>query len=426
MRTSIWSIPVVVVVLCCARPASADQVIADDLIVQGSACVGFDCVNGESFGFDTVRLKENNIRIKFEDTSTSASFPSNDWQLTANETSNGGANKFSIDDTTNSKTPFTVEGNSPTNSLYVDNGGRIGLGTSNPVVELHVVDGDTPTLRLEQDGSSGFTPQTWDVAGNETNFFVRDTTGGSDLCLRIRVGAPANSIFVNTNGDVGLGTASPDAALHVIGRALVDETDTGSAPLGNFEVSGTTSATVFITDQDAGTDQKTFQLLSNDGTFMIATRLDNGGNPGGSGIIWQAVKNTGGDTTQQTFHTGASADERMSITDAGINVTGTISQNAAVIHPDYVFEPDFKLETIDDHAAYMWKKKHLPAVGAGEYDEEGRAVIDLGRKTLGILEELEKAHIYIEQLHKQRQGDQQEVQKLTARIERLEAALAAE
>ena len=27
-----------------------DQVILDDLIVEGSACIGFDCVNGESFG----------------------------------------------------------------------------------------------------------------------------------------------------------------------------------------------------------------------------------------------------------------------------------------------------------------------------------------------------------------------------------------
>ena len=62
--------------------AAADFVIADDLIVQGSACVGLDCVNNEPFGFDTIKLKENNLRIKFEDTSV-APFPTNDWQLTA-------------------------------------------------------------------------------------------------------------------------------------------------------------------------------------------------------------------------------------------------------------------------------------------------------------------------------------------------------
>ncbi len=73
-----------------AGSAFADQVILDDLIVDGSACIGLDCVNGENFGFDTIRLKENNLRIKFDDTSTTASFPSTDWQLTANDSSNGG------------------------------------------------------------------------------------------------------------------------------------------------------------------------------------------------------------------------------------------------------------------------------------------------------------------------------------------------
>src|ERR1700682_283443 len=80
--------------------AVSDFVIADDLIVQGSACVGLDCVNNESFGFDTLRLKENNTRIKFEDTSTSTGFPTHDWQLTANDSASGGAEKFSIADIT--------------------------------------------------------------------------------------------------------------------------------------------------------------------------------------------------------------------------------------------------------------------------------------------------------------------------------------
>ena len=114
------------------------------LIVGGSACIGFDCVNGESFGFDTIRLKENNLRIKFVDTSSSASFPSNDWQLTANESSNGGANKFSIDDVNSGRTPFTLEAGAPSHSLYVDGGGRIGLGTSTPVVEIHIEVGEYP------------------------------------------------------------------------------------------------------------------------------------------------------------------------------------------------------------------------------------------------------------------------------------------
>src|SRR5436305_6860885 len=37
-----------------------DVVTADDIIVQVSACIGLDCVNNESLGFDTIRLQENN------------------------------------------------------------------------------------------------------------------------------------------------------------------------------------------------------------------------------------------------------------------------------------------------------------------------------------------------------------------------------
>jgi hypothetical protein len=39
--------------LAAGGQARADQVIPDDLIVQGSLCVGLDCVNNENFGFDT-------------------------------------------------------------------------------------------------------------------------------------------------------------------------------------------------------------------------------------------------------------------------------------------------------------------------------------------------------------------------------------
>ena len=87
---------------------SADQVFLDDLIVDGSACVGFDCVNGESFGFSSIRLKENNLRIEFTDTSTSASFPSEDWQITINDSANGGENYFSIDNITQGTKLFKI------------------------------------------------------------------------------------------------------------------------------------------------------------------------------------------------------------------------------------------------------------------------------------------------------------------------------
>jgi hypothetical protein len=198
------------------RPSTAaDQVIPDDLIVQGSQCVGFDCVNNENFSFDTIRLKENNLRIHFDDTSTTAGYPANDWRLIANDSASGGSSKFSIEDSTGAKTPFTVEAGATTNSIFIDSTGRVGFRTSTPVLDLHVNTSNTPALRLEQNNSGGFTAQTWDVAGNEANFFVRDVTGGSRLPFRIRPGAPTSSLDISADGDIGIGTASPSNKLHV-------------------------------------------------------------------------------------------------------------------------------------------------------------------------------------------------------------------
>jgi hypothetical protein len=252
-KNKVFKVNALVTALAASLTAHADQVILDDLIVDGSICVGQDCVNGESFGFDTLRLKENNLRIKAVDTSSTSSFPTNDWQITFNDSANGGANKFSIDDVDGGRTPFTIEASAPSHSLYVDDGGRLGLGTSTPVVQVHVKDGNTPTLRLEQDGSSGFTAQTWDVAGNEANFFVRDATNGSTLPFKIIPGAPSNALYVAADGDVGLSTASPDGLFDVAHSSdannhafLIDPSsnvgvniDNGYTPSGLFDVQTT-------------------------------------------------------------------------------------------------------------------------------------------------------------------------------------------
>lgn len=195
----------------------------DDLIVDGSLCVGFDCTCNYSFGFDTIVLKENNLRIFFDDTSVAASFARNDWRIIINDSANGGAGYFGVEDSTAGRRVFSLEAGAPTHSLYVDDGGRVGFGTSTPSVEAHIVDGDTPTLRLQQDGSSGFAPQTWDVAGNETNFFVRDVTNGSTLPLRIQPGVSSSALSVKTAG-VGIGTWAPAQPLHLLTNSSTDAT----------------------------------------------------------------------------------------------------------------------------------------------------------------------------------------------------------
>ena len=182
----------------------ADHVILDDCIIDGSLAVGLDAVNGENFGFDTIRVKENNLRFHFDDTSIAAAFPRNDWRLIANDSANGGDSYLGIEDTTGGRIPFRVEAGAGNHSLFVESTGDVGFGTNNPVVRAHLSDGDTPTLRLEQNGTSGWNPQTWDVAGNETNFFIRDVTHGSKLPFRIRPDAPTSSLEIEADGVVSI------------------------------------------------------------------------------------------------------------------------------------------------------------------------------------------------------------------------------
>jgi hypothetical protein len=205
-----------------ANVAPQDVVTPDDQIVQGSLCVGFDCVDGESFGFDTVRLKENNTRLKFDDTSASAGFPANDWQLTANDSASGGVNKFSIEDITGVKVPLTIIAGAPSDSIHVSSSGRLGLRTSTPALDIHMNTSDTPAIRFEQNNAVGFSAQTWDVGANEANFFIRDLTAGSRLPFRVRPGAPTSSIDIAASGNVGIGTAAPTERLHVNGNVQVE------------------------------------------------------------------------------------------------------------------------------------------------------------------------------------------------------------
>lgn len=210
-----------------------DQVIYDDLIVTQSIGIGTDMSSGYSFGFNTMALRENNLRIYFDDTSVTSSFPRNDWQIEINESADGGSNHFRIKDITGGKDPFTIQAGAKSNAFFLASNSRLGLGTSSPLVELHVASGDTPTLRLDQDGLSGWAPQSWDVAANESNFFVRDVTSGSTLPFRIFPGSPTNTLTLK-NGKVGIGTDNPSQELHVIGNAQVD----GAFYFGDDEIDG--------------------------------------------------------------------------------------------------------------------------------------------------------------------------------------------
>ncbi len=212
-----------------------DYQVNDDMSVVGNACIGWDCENDESYNNEVLKIKENNPVILFHDTSDSAEFPRRNWMIEANERANGGADAFKVIDcddlisgcsSSNRPAPLTLEGGAPEHALFVDADGDLGLGTNVPQADVHMRSGNTPALRLDQD-SSQFQPYTWDVAANESNFFVRDVTGSGKLPFRILKNAATNSLVIDSQGEVGLGKSNPSEKLDVNGNIAVNGTVDG-------------------------------------------------------------------------------------------------------------------------------------------------------------------------------------------------------
>lgn len=153
--------------LCCSLALRAQEVVNDDLIVIGRACVGTDCVATGEGGLDNLKLKHNNTRLLFDDTSTTAGFPATDWRLTANDSTVNGVNRFSIEDATAATVPFTIRGAAPSNSLFVSNLGRVGIGTNSPDARLDVEAATTVDMRLTATGTG-----TWRLINDSAGFAV--------------------------------------------------------------------------------------------------------------------------------------------------------------------------------------------------------------------------------------------------------------
>jgi type I restriction-modification system DNA methylase subunit len=68
----------------------------------------------------------------------------------------------------------------------------------------------------------------------------------------------------------------------------------------------------------------------------------------------------------------------------------------------------------------MWEKSHLPAVGPTP--EGQRIPLNLPGRLFGMLNELEKAHIYIDQLNERIKDKDSQMDDLRERLARLEAA----
>jgi hypothetical protein len=150
-----------------------------DVVVEGKLCVGRDCLYDGDCDKETLRLKEEEVRILFMDTSTT-SYPDNDWQIIINDDDTGSGEYFSIQDKTGNTRPFTIEAGAPESSVYIDNQGRVGIGTSTPGYEIEVDGtGDKCAIALNRvNGATSYinATESYGNAGTTTNHPYRIIT----------------------------------------------------------------------------------------------------------------------------------------------------------------------------------------------------------------------------------------------------------
>ena len=245
-----------------------DTTTSTDVIINGSIGIGLDTFNGEDFGFETMILKENNLRILFDDSDDpNGTMPANDWQIEINNSSNGGDSFFGINDITNNKTPFKLSAiTNPSdpnddNFFFIADNGNVGIGTITPSEALEV-NGVVKATSFVGDGSglTGLATGTGGLSNPEDTIIISDSdaNGVGEISLQTQ---NMDRLTITNSGNVGIGISTPTAKLDV----------NGNVKFNSAELSGTTSVNILRFGNTTNTDDvsATLEVDASDKSTVI-------------------------------------------------------------------------------------------------------------------------------------------------------------
>jgi hypothetical protein len=145
------------------------------------------------FGFSTVIVRDSIMIIKFDDTSNSASFPNNDWEIRFNDPDGfGSRNAFIIVDAAPGplEEVFTLEAGAGDDAFYIDNTGNLGLGTGAPTESLHV------NGNMHAEGDINATGTIMQVSDARLKSNIRPIINGDDIIRQLK---PVQYDFIDEN-----------------------------------------------------------------------------------------------------------------------------------------------------------------------------------------------------------------------------------
>ncbi len=290
------------------------------------------------------------------------------------------------------------------NQFVITDIGWVGIGTTSPETRLHILVSEGEGMPANaaahnllvsnnafavQDagigiigGSSG-RPSLW-FGDNASSHMGAIRYHNSDDSMRFWTGS-LERVSIDAGGNVGIGTTSPTAPLHVVSKP-------GHADMVNLVNGGGYGMYGINT---VPPDNEVF--------FININNLNN-----------TAISFMAGHDEKMRVQSNGNVGIGTTSPQGKLDVNGSIYQRGSSLHADYVFNPGYELESIDEHSEFMWQHKHLAAIPKAKVDGNGQEIVEVGAHRKGIVEELEKAHIYIEQLHERMKVLEEKLVKLEA------------
>lgn len=302
-------------------------------------------------------------------------------------------NSFDIFSYNNNSGWFRVMHNDATKSIpsisfLPEGSGNVGIGTTNPTYSLDISN-NYPTIRLnstsstEPGGAIRGNSSTWILGWNgqsgqeDISLGTQDNSGSRTLTF---AAGGMSRMKILSNGNTGIGTTSPRSRLDINGAiSITSEIGLPSAGVG-VELSYQTSTGHgrLLSFDRTNNIYKVFNL--NDNLYI-----------GGVG------SNIGIGTP--------SPDEKLTVN--GTIHSTEVKVTPSVPTPDYVFEPDYKLASLEEIKAYVDKNHHLPEIpSAKEIEKKG---ISLGDMNMKLLKKIEELTLYLVEQQKINQSLQEQI-----------------
>lgn len=156
-------------------------------------------------------------------------------RLGGDKSSQAAAPEDSVTSGTADRIAKFVNGTDLGDSVMTESGGKIGIGTTSPVRDLHIRSG-APSLRLED---TNFPNSFWEL---QQSAFVNDTFGF--LRYESNTAVESKSMVISAAGNMGVGTAAPQRKLHIKGPGPAIRIEDSTLPNSFWEL----QQSAFVTD----------------------------------------------------------------------------------------------------------------------------------------------------------------------------------